>query len=318
LDSNESTIDEQCYRKVLTKDEYYLRDHIILGAKILPGAAYLEMTRVAAELGSGGRKMQRVKDVQWQQALRLVGEKTEVRVSLFPAGERIEFEVSSGSGNGHGDNIHAVGSWEPHDDKTPLGEQLIDLEGIRGGFSKRLSAEQCYQMFSEIGLLYGPSFRVIQELQYGVDECLAVLELPVELRDKVSQYVLHPTLLDGAFQSVIGLMLDPDERKLFIPFSVQELTISGPLQSTCYAFARRLDRTHVGVREFDIALADQHGRILVSIERFAVHEVRMKGMSSHQFMSEGEVLKVLQLLEDGKMSEGDVLNKLGVHEEGVS
>jgi acyl transferase domain-containing protein len=71
LDSNESTLEVQQYCKVLTGNEYYLRDHVVGGEKVLPGVAYLEMVRLAGDLAGGGSKVRRIEDVVWMQPVRM-------------------------------------------------------------------------------------------------------------------------------------------------------------------------------------------------------------------------------------------------------
>ena len=41
---------EQIFTSILKADEFYLRDHIVDGEKVLPGVATIEMARAAAEI----------------------------------------------------------------------------------------------------------------------------------------------------------------------------------------------------------------------------------------------------------------------------
>lgn len=50
LHRNTSDLLEQKFSTILNGDEFFLADHIVRNKRVLPGAAYLEMARAAAEL----------------------------------------------------------------------------------------------------------------------------------------------------------------------------------------------------------------------------------------------------------------------------
>src|SRR3546814_7775138 len=56
-----------CSSDVCSSDLFFLADHVVMGDKVLPGAAYLEMARAAVELASTdtGTTGIRLKNVVW-------------------------------------------------------------------------------------------------------------------------------------------------------------------------------------------------------------------------------------------------------------
>ncbi len=52
LHRNTSDLLEQKFSTILNGDEFFLADHIVRNKRVLPGAAYLEMARAAAELAA--------------------------------------------------------------------------------------------------------------------------------------------------------------------------------------------------------------------------------------------------------------------------
>ncbi len=68
-----------------------------------------------------------------------------------------------------------------------------------------LTSEQCYSLFSKIGIDYGPGQQGIQQIHIGSNQALAELRSPSFLEETADQYVLHPCMLDSALQATIGL-----------------------------------------------------------------------------------------------------------------
>ncbi len=81
-------------------------------------------------------------------------------------------------------------------------------------------------MFQLGGITYGPGFQSIKTLSYNEKEALSRIELPSELEERFSDYVLHPSLMDGALQTVMGLMVSTaNDNTLYLPFSMGEVEI---------------------------------------------------------------------------------------------
>ena len=88
LHENTSDLTEQRFSATLTGDEFFLRDHLIGGKRTLPGAAYLEMARIAvihaAAILQDGQATILFKNVVWARPI-IVGEvPVRVHIGLFP------------------------------------------------------------------------------------------------------------------------------------------------------------------------------------------------------------------------------------------
>ena len=87
IDSNASTFDEQLFKKVLSADEFFIRDHIVNGHIWLPGTGYLEMARAASELAAN-RAVTQIKDVAWLKPINLEQHASiEIGISLVPSAD---------------------------------------------------------------------------------------------------------------------------------------------------------------------------------------------------------------------------------------
>ncbi|MCY7797672.1 polyketide synthase dehydratase domain-containing protein, partial [Bacillus spizizenii] len=63
-----------------------------------------------------------------------------------------------------------------------------------------------------MGIHYGDSHRAIDSIYTGENGVLAKLTMPPVISDTVDHYVLHPSMIDSAFQASIGLRLGSDMR----------------------------------------------------------------------------------------------------------
>ncbi|MEM6602135.1 MAG: SDR family NAD(P)-dependent oxidoreductase, partial [Verrucomicrobiota bacterium] len=190
-------------------------------------------------------------------------------MSVFEAGEGLGYEVYSlpaaeESLNGKEDEevIHCRGQLIT---KVQLSPSTVDISATHVRLSNEKSGEECYALFRELGLDYGSTFQGIETLYYSKGEALSKLSLPME-----EGFVLPPGLLDSALQTCMGLGLATQEKTLFLPFSVKEVTLYGEVHQACWAYARRSDSSQerAAIPSYDIDLLSDAGEILISFKDF--------------------------------------------------
>ncbi|MCP4270801.1 MAG: SDR family NAD(P)-dependent oxidoreductase, partial [Gammaproteobacteria bacterium] len=280
LHENTSDLSEQRFTSAFTGKEFFLNDHQVKGEKVLPGVCYLEMARAAVEKASGQREagtFVRLKNVVWAKSIVVNGPAQEVHIGLY--GEesgQIKFEVYTESDNKEELIVHSQGVAEV---KTKEEIPSLDIEDLRSKMNQgTLSADSCYQTFKEMGIEYGKGHRGIREIYWREDQLLAKLSLPTSVQDTQNEYVLHPSLMDSALQSSIGLMLKSRMLpsgcevpiKPSLPFALESLEIFGSCGSEMYAWVRySVDSTPSDkVQKLDIDLCDEQGNVLVKLRRF--------------------------------------------------
>ncbi|MCP4273753.1 MAG: hypothetical protein GY781_17650, partial [Gammaproteobacteria bacterium] len=92
-------------------------------------------------------------------------------------------------------------------------------------------------------------------------------------------YVLHPSMMDSALQSSIGLMLNNSiiedgngaQYKLTLPFALEALEILSPCTFKMYAWVRYSEGSTPSdkVQKLDIDLCDEQGNLCVKIRGFS-------------------------------------------------
>ncbi|MFE7286222.1 SDR family NAD(P)-dependent oxidoreductase, partial [Streptomyces noursei] len=264
LDANDSTVEEQRFRKTLRATDPLLRDHVIAGQPVLAAAAALELVRAGAERASR-RPLRGLSDVVWGRPVTVPAGRAEIELyAAFTAdGERIAFEVYSEADGAR--TTHLRGQVRHG---APVAEQAdrTDLAAVRERCTGRRTGAEVYRDYAGVGFAYGDSFRVIQDVRIGRTEALAELALPAGAGHGCT---LAPQLLDGALRAChwIDREQAPRAEELAVPFGVGALTVHGELPPVCYAHAEVLGR---GERRdtwrYRVTVLDPEGRVLARVE----------------------------------------------------
>lgn len=268
---NSSTLREVSFTSDISDTEYYAVDHKINGNRLFPGAGYLEMACVAGNI-AGDDRVRTIRDIVWIQPLLLENGPAKLRTLLKPVGDSTEYEVVSLDEYGE-TVVHCEGRVQFTENKSIQSTPALSIDTLRGQYSKLSSAENYYQIFANNGVQYGNSFRPIQDVYSNHSTALARLVLADNLVDGFDEYVLHPSLIDGALQTVMVLIGDSDSGTPYLPFALDELEIFKPLSNNCYAYAEIDDDDGVGpadLKKFNIRILNEYGQLLVRMNHFYV------------------------------------------------
>ncbi|RXJ71692.1 hypothetical protein CS022_20350, partial [Veronia nyctiphanis] len=150
----------------------------------------------------------------------------------------------------------------------------MDMQELHTRFKQHASKEECYGLLSQLKFGYGECFQAIDGVSYGEGEALAKLVLPKRLEAGFDYYFLHPSLMDGATQSVISVVRNErtqgEELMPYVPFVASEIDIYSTLSPVCYAHLRliRGPRDMDSMKKVDLTLLDEAGRVLVDMRGY--------------------------------------------------
>ena len=262
IGENISTLKEQRYVSSFSGNEFFFTDHVVNGKKVLPGVAYIEMARAAAELATG-QKTIIISDMLWLQPFIAGENEIEASILLVPGDDYVSFEVLSENNN----KLHAAGRIET---KNPDGYEKIDIDDVKSRLKSFIGSDICYKIHSGRGIEYQENFRAVKELYTNGQEALSLLDLSYIAEG----YMLHPGLMDGALQTVAGLDVfsGASEGKSFLPFSAEGIEIFRQVTSKCYAHAVVKGFENGGFK-FDINIYDTNGSVLVKIKNIVSRPV---------------------------------------------
>ncbi|MCP4160487.1 MAG: SDR family NAD(P)-dependent oxidoreductase [Deltaproteobacteria bacterium] len=287
LHQNTSNFEKQRYSSTFTGEEFFLKDHVVKGQRILPGVAFLEMAQAAVKQTTGtlneGETGVLLKNVVWIRPIVVGDEKVQVHIGLFPEDNgEIAYEIYCDSGKGdvkvysQGNALLCIPA-----------ETTIDIKTIQEECNQSVfTSTKCYEAFKSMGLEYGPGHQGIENVYVGENQVLSKLVLPSTVLDTKDQYVLHPGIFDSALQSAIGFMLgsvdseNTPQDKPALPFALQEIEILSNCTANMWAWVRDStgSKPEHNIQKLDIDLCDENGIVCV----------RMKGFSSRVLVGEVE------------------------------
>ncbi|MEN3316494.1 MAG: hypothetical protein V7605_2728 [Acidimicrobiaceae bacterium] len=236
----------------------WLDDHVIDGTVIHPGAAYVEAGLAVARLVD--HDPPGLRDLDLRRALLT---QTAAMVQTSVAGEALAFHASNGSETGW--ELHAAG----HLDAAGRPPAALDLSALQARCPVQIDTGELYDGFHQRGLQYGPAFVGITEAWKGEDEAFGTVTLPDDLAAGAGDYLVHPALLDAAFQLLLVAAGGGDGRgDLFLPVHVDHVGAWGPVGGTCRVRARLLDdrRTENGEVVGAVELVADDGTVVVSVD----------------------------------------------------
>ncbi|MEC1927025.1 polyketide synthase dehydratase domain-containing protein, partial [Bacillus velezensis] len=120
--------------------------------------------------------------------------------------------------------------------------------------------------------LYGRAFQPIQRLWGGKTEAVAHLLLPKEAAYALENYTLHPSLIDGALQSLFGITDGREEASVYVPFSIGEITIRKKVSAECWAYARKTGQKGQSELIYDIQLLNEQGERLAGLKDVTIRK----------------------------------------------
>jgi acyl transferase domain-containing protein len=229
------------FERVLTPDAVpYLAEHRLHGAVLVAGPVFLEMAQAAA-IEAMGPATRAVEEFVICEPLVLPAAGRVVQVHLGDTrGGSVPFSVHSRIVDGDGDwLLHATG-------RLVVSARVLEVSGADCGAMAALEQElglsgSCasfYDRLAGLGIQLGPSFRSLREARRRDGEALAAIALPPDRAGDVVSWV-HPSLLDGAFQTVgLAVPESPDTGDLYLLTSVERIELVGALPSDLLCHAR--------------------------------------------------------------------------------
>jgi acyl transferase domain-containing protein len=277
---NSSSLKEVRFSSSLPDTAFYAVDHKVNGERFFPGAGFLEMACIAGSI-AGEQRVFKIKDIVWVQPLIFLTGPQTVQTSLKHIGDTVEYTISSADDENE-TIVHSEGRLDFSDDWTKPAvapadaEDRIPIQALKAQCGSLQNAAAIYRKFSDCGLQYGPSFQALQEIYINGAFALSKLEIPDHLKGDFDQFILHPSIIDGALQTIAALAGGADSTTPHVPFALDEVEIVHALSQTCYAYAEYADsqmRNHKGARKFNIRILNESGMVLITLRNLYVRPI---------------------------------------------
>ncbi len=251
----------------LSADAFYVKDHVVRGKPILPGAMSLELTyKAALAQVKTGRLRLSLSNITWRRPVDLAAGTLDLTVAFEKNGTGGQAFRLRPTAEGQADFMRGEVCTA-----RPRLSALLDIKALKGSCRRSHDPDWLYARYSTLGIDYGPAMRAVVELRSGDNEALAHLRVPAAAQRAGAgeTFTLHPSLLDGAFQAALVAFTHGGDSALALPYGIDRVTVFGPTRQTMWAHLR-LHPAGEGIRKLDIVLADEAGEISASIEGFSV------------------------------------------------
>ncbi|MGF1552989.1 MAG: SDR family NAD(P)-dependent oxidoreductase [Paracoccaceae bacterium] len=240
----------------------WLADHEVEGLRVMPGAAYVEIGLALDETLTRSARSE-LRDVTFSQALVHGGGAAPVLATTYDEATRT-FSIASRRAAGEPWIVHARGTraslpFAPR--RAPARETVMARCPLR-----RTQAEHLIDMAAR-GLGYAHAFQTVRELWLGHErgraggEALARIEVLPDVAPTLDRYRLHPSLLDGAFQTLLAASTDAGGGEIFVPVAIASIRLHEPARGALWCHARCLRRT-AETLEGELTLSDGEGRVV--------------------------------------------------------
>lgn len=320
---NTSVLSEQRFSSIFTGQEYFIAEHIIKGMAILPAAVTLEMARAAIEQGIGGLEDQetgiRLKNVVWMRPVVAGNEPVQVNIGLYDEdGGHILYRMYGEPESADAEPVvYNQGIAELIQINQ---EKALDLAEIKNRCDQnRLDAALFYE--GMIGADYGPGYKSVKAVYKGDGQLLAKLSLPESVMHTSDDYVLHPSVMDGALQAaeylqnVVRAELSRGEDfKAALPFALEELEIFQQCVSDMWVYVQFNSKNKPGdlIQKVDIDLCDEHGTIYVRMKGFSTR-VMEADIQTEPSKMKAETLLLQPVWQEQKAADGAGQKKYAEH-----
>ncbi|WP_314172112.1 SDR family NAD(P)-dependent oxidoreductase [Streptomyces winkii] len=259
----------------------FVRDHVVGGARIVPGVVVLEAVTAAAGrpavAGARTGAAPHIRNAVWVRPLRVGDEGLGARLRLTASGDGYDYAIIDEEGA-----PYSSGRLEYDAAPATAGPGLAAL---RERHARPVVAADGYAALRASGIEHGPALRALHALHSGPDGLLAELRLPA---GSPAELALQPAVLDSALLAVLALGTGDgtetggragtgdsgDWRRPAapaVPFALDGLTAYAPTAKTTWAWLRPAANGRKGAADID--LLDGQGSLCVRLSGYTSREL---------------------------------------------
>ncbi|MFZ7774523.1 SDR family NAD(P)-dependent oxidoreductase [Bacillus velezensis] len=281
LHQNVSSLLGQRYRTGFTSHEFFIKDFIVKERRLLPDSIYLEMARMAfADAGSeivAETNGVLIQNIEWMNPISDELQRLELFTGLYPEADgTIIYEIFSKSESNPVVHCRGTGKFVQSDRSG-----LIDIRAIKDKCnSNYVSSNKWNRVLHAAGIKNGEGFNALKKLYIGQKSVLAELELPSCVNDSKGSFMLHPSMLEAALQSVIGLTLRESQKDEIIavkkPLSraLGELEVINACTEKMWAYVTltdegKLDSAQTSFQQVNITLCNHEGDVIIKLTDYS-------------------------------------------------
>ena len=239
----------------------FLRDHVVFGDIVVPGAMYAVMGTALS-----GRNSGRVEDLLFEAPMSVPKAGLNAQVLNWSDGR---FEIHARGDNDDQWTRHVAGQWGAPDAHNTPALELSALETAMTEDTDGLTA--FFAQLRDGGIDLGPSFCGITRLWRGAGQALAEIAQPTGWAEL--GVAIHPASLDSCFQTLGATFQGEGDGRGYLPLSLDSFEIWAPAPDRfrCHATVSSAPGSPVAVGNF--TLCSLSGDVFAQVKGLQIKEV---------------------------------------------
>ncbi len=239
-----------------------IKDHIIVGRSIIPGALLISCALKSIEKG-GGSSVNELGSIRFKRP-GVVTSKCNLEIKLNTEGNEFELKMVN--------DVIANGTYRYFSQGAP--EKFI-VDSLQ--FLESISTDNLYTKLHEHGYHYGPGLQLISGI--FKDDNHTIFRLAASLENNQSKQFLEASILDGIFQSLlVAADVNPvmnKENVLFVPYTIDCLFTYDALSNNCIVVINTNDIDVLSTHFSGSALVyDENGLPLLKVNHIVFKKVQ--------------------------------------------
>jgi thioester reductase-like protein len=242
----------------------FLKDHLVYGVIVVPGACHVSLMLSAAQQVFGSGKSFLLEGITFFEPLLLLeGQTFTVQTVLTPeTGDAGSLQIFSRTAADRPWTLHAAGKVKVESGPAP--------ELPRPEVTRAYSApgSDFYDQVYRVSFHFGPTFQWIETLHRTDEELVAEMRMPSAVTDAVA-CLMHPGLIDSCFQTFsaaqAGIGMD---ETAYAPLGIGSFRFYGRPSGKLWCRARRVGAAGVSVEILtgSFQLLDDTGRLVAQAQ----------------------------------------------------
>lgn len=259
----------------------YLKDHVVNGQTVFPGAGYIEAGLQIAQEVLGGESWV-LSEVDFHRMLQLDESASQ---TLY-----LSYDGQSGAYYVHSLTFEEEEHWQLHasgklsDGDSGSTRRSIDIDGLCLAFGDESPPKDMYAMLKRRGLQYGEQFQLANRLWLKEDEML--VQIDEEKQSAESGSIVRPEILDTAFHSLLSIV---DGEQPYVPQRIGRISFSHSNESIRWIHGTITER---GEAHFcaNLQLIGDRGKVCLEIR--GVYMRKLPGFQSGEDSGLSQLLYV--------------------------
>ena len=272
--SNPDIPNQIIFESDLRKSLAYLMDHCVLGRPLFPAAGFTEAVVAAGNEILGSPPI--LRNFVLRRPLLLSESCTKKLCTVIEPGAADSYtfkilskEEENDAGFSADRILHAEGVFARDSGEPGL---ACKLDSLLETIGNNQAVDAYYENLRQRGLEYGPAFRTLQELRTQGRESIGLVALHHEFDALAEQYILHPTVLDGALQILGTTLIGEGQGGNYLPIGFESLRVLKKT-GTCqwaHVVRRAPDQGAASAVVADVIVYDAEGNPAVIISGFRI------------------------------------------------